>query len=386
MKNLKYIILFAIIGYQINGQDATFTQYMFNHLNLNPALVVTGNSQGSFQMNSRQQWLNLPGPTSYSGAYTFNQASVRLPIPSRVLKGFYTGFQFEQTGAGEGELNSFKTQSFIGLSRRMAKNTTAQFGMGIGIIQNYLNWNYLTFTSQLDHYLGFVNPSPNVNPQLGQSNIAVTPSFGLRVQQASLDRSGRLKYVTNLGAAVYHFNKPTISFFDNNSAIQPRYSFYMTSTNLMNKKYANLGVGARYIVLSHVYEYQSPLITNSTNLGVQLGQDFFVFSGFRRKKFLAQELNVDAVFFAFNWNMGWALGGLSYDWTISALNNSRTSGTAEMSFSLPFNYSKKWSRRLQSDLKENCWVDYLLMDAEWRANENFRKNGKPRPVIIQQIP
>lgn len=78
MKKLHFLItvLFSIVSY--SQQDAQFTQYMYNTININPAYAGSRGAMSIFALH-RTQWVGL------DGAPTTNTASINTPIANSNL-------------------------------------------------------------------------------------------------------------------------------------------------------------------------------------------------------------------------------------------------------------------------------------------------------------
>ena len=66
-------VLMLLSGAIYAQQDAQFTQYMYNTVNVNPAYAGSRNSMSVFALH-RTQWVGL------DGAPVTNQASINTPI------------------------------------------------------------------------------------------------------------------------------------------------------------------------------------------------------------------------------------------------------------------------------------------------------------------
>ncbi|MDA8819750.1 type IX secretion system membrane protein PorP/SprF [Schleiferiaceae bacterium] len=374
---MRFFLLHILIGYtglSLTAQDATFTLIDHNPLSTNPAYALPGNGQFQFLSLSRQQWWNLPGPSASSASYNMNQASFLAPIISRPDNGLGLGFQLNRNSSGEGRLGMNNAQLFT--ASRIGwkvKRQRLDFGAGVGIgIQQYtLDWNQLTFTSQLDPFYGLVNTFPNVNPRVGSSNLAITGSFGMKGAWTS--KINQKIISVKSGAAVYHLNKPGISFFDYTERIKPRYSVHNSVVYFPENKLGLVGnVTTTYYVLRHNYQYQYPLSTHETRIGTNLNGVLTLYSGFRRRLFHIGRETVDAIMWSIQINAPGMVVSVGYDFTVSELNVQRTRGTTEIGIIIPLGSRGNIRAKRAS---EPCFVDYLLTHSEWKAVEKFNNKS-----------
>jgi len=153
---LTYILLLSsVLSY---GQDAIYTLIDHNPLGINPAYALPSNCQLQVSSNSRQQWWNLPGASSSASAYNLNQVTIIYPaITSLKGSGLGLGIQLNRNNSGEGNLAmtdvNFDLASNLQINSGAIKQSL-KVGVSVGMKQYTLDWNQLTFSSQLDPYFG----------------------------------------------------------------------------------------------------------------------------------------------------------------------------------------------------------------------------------------
>jgi type IX secretion system PorP/SprF family membrane protein len=370
-----YIVLFVSSGY-LKAQDAVWNAVHHNPLYINPAYASNPGQGAAFYLNTRNQWLNLPGATRISGAHQFNQYSYVTPISSPWLRGKYNGLgtslQVTQSRAGEGRLSfngiSHNFGTYLPLRNRLSRTLAVYVGMGYSLGQYSLDWDQLVFSSQLDPYLGLINPNPLVNPQYAQapSNISKSGQFGGFIH-GSLSR----RTFFRVGYGLFHFGPEIVTFFDQREQIAPRHSYHATLTYFPKSKTGlKKDFQANYVVLQQNIQRQYPLRTSETRLSVCNGGVLINSIGLRSKDFLALSARVDSWLYSAQFNTNLGMYSIGYEYTISKLNNGRSGGTIEIGMTLPLNASlgpKAFRKR------EPCFVEGLLISSEWKAVEKFSK-------------
>lgn len=375
MKSVWHIALYMIlflVGHspKVYGQDGTYSLIVHAPLNINPSFCVPSNRAISLSTNSRHQWLNLPGPSANTAGYQYNQLSFTAPFKSTRNNGYGGALQINQSYAGEGRLRISDANFFLGVRQRLFKQTAVRFALGVGFRQAQVDWTNLVFTSQLDPYLGLINPTSSVNPQNTVTNLAVTPSIGGQIHSHQELRKGMLDI--QAGWSIYHWSTPALTFFDQPEPIQPRQVIHGTLKYFPNgRKGLNSVVPTNYFVLSHVFQFQNPHRTNETRLGVNIAKQLTIYQGFRRRHFIEINGNVDAFITSFQLNQPWGMLSIGYDYTISKLDGC-TLGTMEFGYTMPLDARFIFNSRYN---REPCFVEDLLKASEWKAVEKFSKTA-----------
>lgn len=364
-----YIVLLLISSKMGLGQDATFTLIDHNPLSTNPAFALPSNGQVQFMTLSRQQWWNLPGATSRSAAYHMNQASFLYPFISTREHGLGFGIQLNRNSSGEGRLAMTDVVTYTASRTRIKKNIYMDAGVGIGMKQYAIDWDQLTFTSQLDPFYGVVNSFPLVNPRNGNSSVSISGNAGVLLSAMSKNRRNQYK----LGTGIYHINRPGVSFFDETERINRRFSIHGTYIVFRPPSRGVIGkIGTSYYVFKHNFQYQFPLSTAETRVGTNINGILTIYSGLRRRNYLITNTSSDALMWSIQMNTPAFMISVGYDFTISDLNIQRTRGTTEIALTIPLGASRNIRSRRAS---EPCYVDYLLTHSEWKAVEQFNKKS-----------
>lgn len=382
MRRYYYLVTFLFFSIFSFGQDAIYTLLDHNPLGINPAYALPSNCELQVSSNSRQQWWNLPGASSSASAYNLNQVSIIYPtITSLKGSGLGLGIQLNRNNSGEGNLAmtdvNFDIASNLQINSGAIKQSI-KVGVAVGIKQYTLDWNQLTFSSQLDPYLGLVNPDPIVNPRIETSSLGMSRNFGFIYSNFIQKRSifGNIYDISNsIGAALFQANNTQISFFDQNAIIPQRISIHGTIKLIpYNSRGLVSNIGGSYFLLRHNHHRQSSLRVNETRFGMNFMGSVTTYVGLRRRNFLIADETIDAVLWSAQINLPGIMVSVGYDFTVSPLNIQRTRGTTEIGVTIPLgcqgNLGIKGRRA-----SEPCYVDYLLKHAEWKAVEKFNNKS-----------
>jgi len=329
------LIPFLLMAVLAHGQDPVFSQFTSNRLYLNPSFV--GHLyKSSLGVNSRQQWVNVPS-TRLMGAYSFNQISFETYCSD---VGLAYGIQMRNSIEGEGLLTTNSVTLYAAKPIRIQENRRRKIviatGMSLGLSQKTLDWQRLSFTSQYHPYIGFYREAALVNPQLEASNIAVDPSAGIRMDY----RNKITNSIHKLGFAVYHFSRPTETFFGLQNRIPRRYTAFWSGIfippSFSRIKYlTNVGIAL---------DYQDPLQTVTGFIGQQINPHLFLNMGLRHRNFYSIRERSDAVIMAVQWQLEDYQFGISYDFTVNSLTDARSGGTIEVSATIPLNINPCFTR------------------------------------------
>ncbi len=199
-------ICFFLIGAKLKAQDPHYSQFYASPLNFNPALA--GTVGGTFRINTiyRDQWTTvLEDPmTSFSLG-----ADIKLTLDDKKrnpdLLGL--GISFNTDRIRTFDLNTTSVSLMAGFHKSLDERKTKYLGAGLmfGVVQRSINYEDLVFQDQFNALDAFNLPTSEAFP----SN-----NFGF------LDMGGGITYLYkhdgirfNAGAAYYHFNRPNVSFY-----------------------------------------------------------------------------------------------------------------------------------------------------------------------------
>jgi len=330
-KNTLQLLLLLIVFININlikAQDIHFSQFLNSPLNLNPA--QTGFFQGSYRfiLNHRNQWASVTAPYStFSGS-----------IDLQALKRKYNqdilglGIIINNDIAGDGKLGITQgniSASYIkALNRR--NNHFISIGLQLGAAQRKIDFNNLYFNNQYDGDI--FNPNLNNGENFVQNSIFY-PDLSLGAHWF-YQKDDQL--IFNSGAAIFHLNKPIVSFFDNEEVkLNPRIAVYSGLLIGLDK---NIELSPSLLIMNQGKYYE---LIFGADLNFILNNSPYFYSAFSIGSFVR---NKDAIIAKASLSQRkWVLG-ISYDFNISELHPaSKYLGGYEFSiiYTLNRTYQKK---------------------------------------------
>jgi len=231
-QRLPIIILLVLnlFGFQLYGQDVTFTHFMQNPIYYNPASV--GIDQGMLiSLNYRRALMYLPSKFE-TIALGLDQS-----LHDTEIKGL-GGMGLFLTRNQEGDGNYNTTALGIPFSARVVVNEFLKFQVGIApvIYQKSINFDNLVFFDQLHPYYGVVVPKSQLS--LLTSNQTVTffdfhiGIFG-RYESDPTDQSNVRNNVFDFGFSIQHLPEPNQSFEHVTAKLPSKYSLMMRYSHVV---------------------------------------------------------------------------------------------------------------------------------------------------------
>lgn len=219
---IKRLLLVLCICFSLNvfGQDPHFSQFFTAPHAINPA--NTGTSQGAWRVltNVRQQWANS-GTRFNSYSLT---SDVKLLGSAPQENTLALGLSFLADRTMNGAFSS--TYTSTSLAYHVQVNTYQRLGMGLQASYGtrQLDFSKLTFGEQ------FVGENFDTSLPSGETNlsalkpfISLSAGFFYNFQTDELD--------LDMGAALFHINKPKQSFTSNTEQILPaKQSVHLSAT------------------------------------------------------------------------------------------------------------------------------------------------------------
>jgi type IX secretion system PorP/SprF family membrane protein len=219
---IKRLLLVLCICFSLNvfGQDPHFSQFFTAPHAINPA--NTGTSQGAWRVlsNVRQQWAN--SGTRFN-SYSFS-SDVKLLGGSPQENTLALGLSFLADRTVNGAFTS--TYTSASMAYHVQVNNAHRLGLGVqaSYAARQLDFSKLTFGEQ---FLGenFDTTLPSGETSLSALKPFLSVSAGLfyNIQTDELD--------LDMGAALFHINKPKQSFTSNTEQLlPPKQSLHLSAT------------------------------------------------------------------------------------------------------------------------------------------------------------
>jgi type IX secretion system PorP/SprF family membrane protein len=231
----KFIALAAIglmLGFSASSQDIHFSQLLENPLSLNPAL--SGAFDGKFyaEINYRNQWNSV---AQNGNGYNTMAATMEFHNMLRSWNSGYLspGFSIINDESGDAHLTNLELDFSLAAGLFINDNNCITAGLQAGWAQNSISLTGLEWDDQFIN--GVYNPNAPINePYLGNSFSYADFSGGIAwhygVGETNMSSNDAIK--ASVGAAIYHINEPTMSYFGTNGTngngtdLYRRYTFY----------------------------------------------------------------------------------------------------------------------------------------------------------------
>ena len=224
------LLVLNLFGFQLYGQDVTFTHFMQNPIYYNPASV--GIDQGMLiSLNYRRALMYLPSK------FETIALGIDQSLHDTEIKGL-GGMGLFLTRNQEGDGNYNTTALGIPFSARVVVSEFLKFQVGIApvIYQKSINFDNLVFFDQLHPYYGVVVPKSQLS--LLTSNQTVTffdfhiGIFG-RYESDPTDQSNVRNNVFDFGFSIQHLPEPNQSFEHVTAKLPSKYSLMMRYSHVV---------------------------------------------------------------------------------------------------------------------------------------------------------
>ncbi len=227
---LKFGVLMLITG-QVCAQDPNFSQFFSSPLNMNPALTGAINSDWRLVSNLRTQWIGpanpyVTGTVSYD-AKMFNRKIIGVEERNRAAVGGMLMFDEAMQGIVKSTYASLNfTYNILLSSGAMTHRLGAGFGGSFG--NRFVNFDRLYFQDQFTGD-GFDTNLPTGETALARMKPYLSASMGLLYSASSA------KSNFDLGAAMFHLNKPRQTWLsDENEFLPIRYVSHANFDRYLN--------------------------------------------------------------------------------------------------------------------------------------------------------
>lgn len=301
------------------AQDIHLSQFSETPILRNPALIGIFNGDVRVQAVYRNQWNSITIP------YQTGTLSGELKFPVGQYYDYVTtGLQMSFDRAGTSQLQSVQVLPAINYHKSLSENKSSYLSLGAmgGFVQRQFNPAHLTFNNQ------YTNGRFDASAPTGEEGRLAKQGYtyldaGVGLSYNSVIREDIPFYI---GAALYHFNKPKVSFYGDESVeLQPKLSFNAGITIPLDEKFKMI---AQYnqIHQGTYREYIGGALIGYSLFDEGLESDHGVYGGLylRWNDALVPVIKID---------MGAYELGMSYDINVSTLRAaSRSFGGFELSF------------------------------------------------------
>jgi type IX secretion system PorP/SprF family membrane protein len=214
MKKLTAIVLVMFSEICGFGQDPQFSQFFSSPLNINPALTGRINADWRFISNLKDQWIG-PASPYITGTVSYDRKVFQNKIPNVDNSDdnvFGVGGMLMYDHAMSGIQKSTYASANLSYNVKFAEGAVGKhrLGLGFGTIygRRYVDFSRLYFQEQWIGYNGF-----NTNLPTGESALSeMKPYFSLSTGLIYTYYTEKSNF--DIGAAVYHVNKPKQTFLE----------------------------------------------------------------------------------------------------------------------------------------------------------------------------
>lgn len=327
--SIKIFFIVIICFYSKAGivyaQDMQLTQFYASPIYLNPAFTgSTGCTRVS--MNSRRQWLSIPG------AYSSSILSIDHYSHS-INSGIGFLMLIDKHGAGNIRTNSYNMS--YAYQTYLNHRWSVRFGLQAGYNTMRLDFNDFTFADQI-----ITGSSTTVETQPLSNTGYADFSSGLLLFSKK----------TWIGFSAHHLNRPINSLIEEDGRLPIKYSLHSgivipLGTGTEDLKY-------NFQSLSPAFQFKKQGRYDQFDLGLYYNYHSLVLGCWYRgipvlKTYEKKYSNNDAIAFILGFSSDKLNVGYSYDMTISKLS-AASGGAHEISFFYKYCNPKKKKRRVAS--------------------------------------
>ena len=212
----KLLLALGICSVQpLAAQDIHLSQFYETPILRNPALIGIFNGDYRVQAVYRNQWNSVTIP------YQTGALSAELKFP--VGKGddfLTTGIQFTYDRAGTARLQSLQVLPAVNYHKSLSQTRNMFLSLGFtgGIVQRQFDATKLTFNNQ------YMNGRYDPTVASGEEGHLALRGYTYVDMGVGLSFNSTIGEDINyfVGAALYHFNRPRVSFYKDNSITMDR--------------------------------------------------------------------------------------------------------------------------------------------------------------------
>ncbi len=217
------VLVCMLMSLSCVSQDIHFSQFYMTSLSQNPAMAGYNHDVQAI-INYKTQWQSVPTPYK-TGAGSFDMKFKK----QKASKSFWAGgINFFSDKAGDAQMSTMQANLSLAYHVKVSQYSTFGGGLQAGFAQRSINSSSLQWGNQFD--------GMNYNGGLatGESSLAAARAYldcggGVlwNYNNTSSEKkvAGASDLKITLGASAFHFN-------------QPKYSFYQSSNERLNMKFA----------------------------------------------------------------------------------------------------------------------------------------------------
>ena len=343
MKKIITSTAICLIAFYIQAQDIHFSQFTQSPLTINPANAGTTTWIRGI-INYRNQWNNLVPYNTFAASFDqkLKKRWAQRERKTRTLlfksvseKGLGWGINVYNDRAGDGHMGTLQGNFSTAYQVKLASSSMLAAGLQAGIVQRSINYNGLYWESQYDPTISNFDQGINAGENFASSHF-IYGDFGggmiYTYKKSERYMRGNDQRDIQIGASVFHLNRPKYSLLGGDERLAPRLNVHMNGIIGINNTNVALAPGIlfskqgpnREIFVGTLFRYM--LKEDSKYTGYVKGAAISLGAFYRNK-----DAFVVAGLFEFS---SYAVG-LSYDINTSKLRTA-TSGKGGLEITLRF--------------------------------------------------
>lgn len=221
MKKLCVLVVVMMLTGFCFGQDPQFSQFFSSPLNINPALTARINEDWRFISNIKDQWIGPASPYITSTvSYDRKMFQDKIPnVDNADDNVFGLGGMLMYDHSMAGIQKSTYASADLSYNVKFAEGAVGKHRLGLGFGatygRRYVDFNRLYFQEQWIGYNGF-----NTNLPTGESALSeMKPWFSVSTGLLYSFYTDKTNF--DLGASVFHVNKPKQTFLEDPNQYLP---------------------------------------------------------------------------------------------------------------------------------------------------------------------
>ena len=244
------LILITVCISASKAQDIHFSKFFDAPTVLNPA--NTGNYIGNWRvlLNYRDQGLNTLDP------YKTSSAAFDIPIYIKNERASI-GINWLNDKSSDNTLIVNKIFLTTGYFRRITERSYLHLGLGAGFVNKSYSLAGLSFPDQFDMSSGYFNSDMGTQENMENSRLwYIDLNWGLIWSYKAP------KFTSEIGFAMFHYNKPEETFFDSGNRLDPKYSTHAFIEKVI---FSNVYVKPK---LLYVYQNKASELVTGSDIGI----------------------------------------------------------------------------------------------------------------------
>jgi type IX secretion system PorP/SprF family membrane protein len=212
------LMFFLAIGV-VKAQDVHYSQFYVNTIALNPAQAGMFDGNVRAIVNYKDQYRSIASPYK-----TFSLAVDKAFMQSNKSMNVGTGIILNRDVAGDLNYGTFDAAGLLSGIVMLNDNMKASGGIQVGYKQRSVNSEKMEWADQITPY-GYdqnIAHGDQTNDFSSHSMLDVSAGIAFSFKTTQSRMSANDAIIVNAGAAIYHFNKPSKTFYGSTESLSPK--------------------------------------------------------------------------------------------------------------------------------------------------------------------